>query len=274
MVPFEETLHARLASQLHGSGRVYSFAFSGAPLSQYLVWANYAREQFKPEAFIFNVVGNDFDESLYKYKSGEGFHYFRETDAGFDLALVEFRVSLLGRVVRSSALLQYLVNNLNAHVTVPAVVKKLFGAIGNAEADDNHGATEFVGNTSAFANNERITDSLKALDAFLAALPEVTGVDNEKVLIVVDGVRQRIYGRISREQASKSYFGIMREALIDRAKNKGYQVLDLDTVFTSEFAKTQRKFEFENDFHWSGYGHKIVYEAISNSNWLRGLGND
>ena len=271
MVPFEDTLHARLAKHLEDSGRVYSFAFSGAPLSQYLVWADYARNTFKPDAFIFNVVGNDFDESLYKYKNAEGFHYFRESGTGLTLELVEFRVSWLGRAVRSSALLQYLVNNLNAHVTISAVVGKVLGAVGAAEANATRDSAEFVGNTRAFANNERVTDSLEALDTFLAALPQVTGVASEKVLFVVDGVRQRIYGKISREQAERSYFGIMRKALIERAKNKGYSVLDLETVFEQEYDKEKKKFEFENDFHWSGYGHEVVSEAILKSDWLRKL---
>ena len=42
MVPFGETLHGRLAAKLAGDFRVYSFAASAAPLSQYVVWARHA----------------------------------------------------------------------------------------------------------------------------------------------------------------------------------------------------------------------------------------
>ena len=48
--PHAETLQGRLAADVEGRGRVYSFAASGAPLSQYLVWAEYAREHYAPEA--------------------------------------------------------------------------------------------------------------------------------------------------------------------------------------------------------------------------------
>src|SRR5262249_6586703 len=42
MVPSGKTFYRRLAQQLDRKGRVYSFAASGAPLSQYLIWAQYA----------------------------------------------------------------------------------------------------------------------------------------------------------------------------------------------------------------------------------------
>ncbi len=48
MVPYPETIQGRLAADLTGSGRVYSFAMSGAPLSQYLAWIGYAREPTRP----------------------------------------------------------------------------------------------------------------------------------------------------------------------------------------------------------------------------------
>ena len=53
--------------------RVYSFAGSGAPLSQYLVWAGYAVKEYGARAVVINVVGNDFDESLSAYRLGPGF---------------------------------------------------------------------------------------------------------------------------------------------------------------------------------------------------------
>ncbi len=41
MVPYEQTIQGRLAKDLGKSGRVYSFAQSGAPLSQYVAWSSY-----------------------------------------------------------------------------------------------------------------------------------------------------------------------------------------------------------------------------------------
>ena len=58
-----EAMHGRLPELLDAQARVYSFGASGAPLSTYLAYAEYARNTFAPEAMVFVIVGNDFDES-------------------------------------------------------------------------------------------------------------------------------------------------------------------------------------------------------------------
>ena len=68
----------RLNAALGGRGRVYSLGISGAPLSQYLVYAEFARDAFRPSAMAFVVAPNDFEESLLKYKTEPRFHYFAE----------------------------------------------------------------------------------------------------------------------------------------------------------------------------------------------------
>ncbi len=64
IVPYEDTLHGRLATFLGNRSRVYSFGSSGSALSQYLAYAQYAKDTFRPHAMLIVVVGNDFDESL------------------------------------------------------------------------------------------------------------------------------------------------------------------------------------------------------------------
>jgi len=54
--------HGLLAKLFEGKLRFYSFAASGAPLSQFLVWARYAVSKFKARALVINVVGSDFDQ--------------------------------------------------------------------------------------------------------------------------------------------------------------------------------------------------------------------
>src|SRR5690606_5856585 len=45
---------------------VYAFGKSGAPLSQYLHISRYLNKHLKPDILIFNIVHNDFDESIDK----------------------------------------------------------------------------------------------------------------------------------------------------------------------------------------------------------------
>jgi len=55
-----ETFHGLLGNAIGKTGRIYSFAMGGAPLSQYLAYANYAREEFSPNAFVFNIIYEGF----------------------------------------------------------------------------------------------------------------------------------------------------------------------------------------------------------------------
>src|SRR5918996_1920518 len=109
-----ELLHAGLA----GRGRVYSIGVSGAPLSQYLVFAKYASRTFRPDAMAFVVISNDFDESLLKYKSEPRFHYFDERGA---LRRVDYRLSTAKQLLRHSAFLRYLMFNLAAEHRIQAL---------------------------------------------------------------------------------------------------------------------------------------------------------
>ncbi|MCP4923853.1 MAG: SGNH/GDSL hydrolase family protein, partial [bacterium] len=85
--PFFELLKNRLRNF-----RVYSLGFSGAGLSQYLAWSRYSKEKYKNQYLIINVVGNDFDESLKKYKWQKGhWHYVKDENGMLFLSLCEYK---------------------------------------------------------------------------------------------------------------------------------------------------------------------------------------
>ena len=63
-VPWRDTCHGRLARRLDDAIRVYSFGINGAPLSQYLAYAEHARDSYRPVALVIPIVENDFDQSL------------------------------------------------------------------------------------------------------------------------------------------------------------------------------------------------------------------
>jgi hypothetical protein len=58
MVPYAGTVQARLAERLAGRLRVYSFAASGAPLSQYLIWARHAVRGYHAQALLIIIIGS------------------------------------------------------------------------------------------------------------------------------------------------------------------------------------------------------------------------
>src|SRR4051812_1163654 len=91
MVPYAQTLYGRLAEKLAGRLRVYSFGASGAPLSQYLIWAGHAVREYGARAVVINLVGNDFDQSYISYHNGPGWWvYAPGPDGTLHLELIEY----------------------------------------------------------------------------------------------------------------------------------------------------------------------------------------
>lgn len=168
MMPYAQTFHGRLATLFEGKLRFYSFGASGAPLSQYLVWARYAVSKFNAGALVINVVGDDFDESRIEYKSSPGFWYYAPgADGELHLELVEFHPGAMTTLVRHSALLRYLALNLG--------VAYKFAAIMNwFRRDDNkEGPQRYAGFTLANPSPSRVVASKEAVDAFLQDLGQI-----------------------------------------------------------------------------------------------------
>jgi hypothetical protein len=90
-VPFSKTFYNILEENIDNKFKIYSFGFSGAPLSQYLKWAEFSVDKFNVSHLIINVVANDFDESLLKYKQSPGFHYFEKCGQSYCNVLVPYK---------------------------------------------------------------------------------------------------------------------------------------------------------------------------------------
>ncbi len=197
-VPWPQTFAARLHHSLAPSARAYAFGKSGAPLSQYLIYAQYAQEHFKPSALIVIVVGNDFDQSLLKYKNTPGFHHFvKDSNGRLQLLRVDHEISPTIKVLRHSALARYLLFNVGVQYIHKRVAYSL-------QSD------QYVGNTPVDTGAVRIAESQEVVDTFLENLPRMSGLSSANILFVLDGMRPDLYDRRKRELAEHSYYGIMR----------------------------------------------------------------
>jgi hypothetical protein len=266
MVPYEETGQGRLQKALDGEARVYSFAIRGSPLSQYLAFAEYARDTYHPDAMVVVIVGNDFDESLMVYKSEPGYHYFVEGDDGrLELQLVDFSPSKIKEIARHSALARYFMINLEL-MLLPSRLKARF-----SRSDQ---ATQYVGNTASDAGALRVSRSKGAVDAFLEQLPGRSGLAPSKILLVVDGIRPHLYDPALLQSVKGTFFDVMRDYIIERGKEAGYEVVDMQPVFLAHFAQHGQRFEYPIDSHWNSLGHELFFEAMYGSGvvaQLRGL---
>jgi hypothetical protein len=257
MVPYGQTAVGRLHASVAGAGRVYSFGASGAALSQYLAYARYVRNEFHPAGLVIIIVGNDFDESLLKYRSYPGFHYFAET-GGDRLALerVDRSIPWWKDVLVMSTLGKYFVMNLEFgnFDRLKERIASLFG---------RH--PQFVGNVATIVDPGRLSDSKKAVDAFLDMLPADSGLHPDHIALVLDAPRPEIYAPDQLAAVQESYFEIMRRYLIGRASAKGYEIIDLGKQFMADYQRRGLKFEFVNDYHWNPTAHEVVAGAIIRS---------
>ena len=258
VVAYPGTLQGRLDKALDGKTRVYSFAAAGAPLSQYLIWARHAVQDYGAKALIINVVGNDFDESHSAYATQPGFwHYVPDANQQLRLRLFEYRPSLLGRIAVSSALGRYLLFNLQAGAAWKSLKEPLFGGPVKADA-------RYAGNTAANAGAERLSRSLAAVDAFFRDLPSYAGLPPSRILFLVDGLH---YPDVAAASAG-TFFDRMRRALLEKAGSLAYDAIDLDPFFFDHHRRTGERFDFERDAHWSSIGHGVAFNAVMASPFL------
>lgn len=262
MVPYAKTGQGLLAEALRGKARVYSFGRSGAPLSQYLAYAEWSRKIFQTKKLIVVVIGNDYDESLLKYKSDAGFHYYKKT-AGDQLELVrqDYRPGWRVRIVHNSRLLMYLMTNIQV-LSLPKRLKYFF----QADLDS------YVGQTEAHADPERVADSKAAVDKVLRDFTQRTGLEPKDICFVVDGMRPHLYTPEGLRAAANSYVAVMNAYFISTARSGGFQVIDLQPIFIKDFSENRHPFDYGSvDSHWNERGHALFAKAVLDSGFLKDL---
>ncbi|SCA56255.1 conserved exported hypothetical protein [Candidatus Terasakiella magnetica] len=267
MVPYDKTIQGRLAQSVKNTGRVYSFAFSGAPLSQYLIWAQYAQAKFKPDIMSFVIISNDFDESLLKYKKAPGFHYFDQNK----LRRIDYTPGFLRTIVNSSAVFRYLVYNMHIHKTIAAglrllptdfyqSLKSLFISKEEKSPSDTLSRI-FENNVPVTVSAEKSTDAQRAIDLFLGNVVEYSGLPAEKIVFIIDALRARIYQ--NQPQSNKGYAASMFAYFKQQAQAKGFNVIDTDPYFRLDYQKNKTQFDFlPFDAHWNDHAHGVIATAV------------
>ena len=259
IVPPDSSLSAHLASGAGPTRRVYAFAMSGWPLSQYLGVADYVRKTYRPTSMVIVVIGNDFDESLPQYRvSRRGLYYLVEQpDGSLKLTLTNDWPKPWYWFIRHSAVFRYLRYHAHVQIDPRAWISRVRPDARSAAQD-----TQYVGNVARTVAPERLVLSRRVIDAFLLELPTRSGLAPDRIAIVVDGIRPELYDQEALSRAATSYFGQMRDYLIARARDRGFDVVDLQPIFTSDYREHGRRFEFTNDSHWNETGHAVVARAV------------
>lgn len=243
-VTWSDTIQGKLNKELE-THSTYSFGISGAPLSQYLAFARFAKEKFSPEAYVFLIISNDFDESFKEIKNAAGFHYFTDpldNEDPLELVPHSYSPSIPKRFAQQSRLACYLLKNLQ----LKSRLGDLFLRGGGISQIDNQ--------------EQRVAISNRATDYFLKLLPQMTEKDPSSVFLIVDAERARIYGHLSGKKLT--YFEQVRSYFIDQAEGAGYNIIDLQEAFAEHYASDKKMFNFENDYHWNSLGHEVATEKL------------
>jgi len=233
----QDSFHG-IMQQMDDDFIVYPIGVSGAPLSQYLAFSDFAKEMFNPDIYIFLLIENDFHES---WKHTPGFHHFNEDG---DLELVYYQPSALKSLARSSALLRYLQLDLKIFYYIKQILKNDKVVKSNSNMEEQ--TEEDLG--------------YKAIEFFLKKINEIS--KNNEVIIITDGDRRSIY-MDQLERNNKSIKNRWFQKVITQLeKHSRIKLLDLHPIFLEDWRNNKLKFNYEYDYHWNEYGHRVAAQAL------------
>jgi hypothetical protein len=249
-VDAEKSYPSLLADSLGSKYEVYAFGASGSPFSQYLHVSRYVDSMYSPDIYIFNLVHNDFHESIH----GVSYNPMYMTigfnkDSTFTEVAPEkpertYKKIWGGSILRKSSFFRYVYYNLNVMDKFKA--KKV--AAKQVEM------------------NIPINDVLDKKDSLLA----VTGyllktikkeLGNKEVIFVMDGPRSSIY----KGETDKAKVTWLNNMVGDYCKSLGMPFIDLTSYMDADFKKNGKRFETTRDNHWTYYGHQFVAGVIYNN---------
>jgi hypothetical protein len=246
-VDAEKSYPSLLRDSLGAKYEVYSFGVSQSPMSQYVYVSRYVEKKYSPDIYIFNLVHNDFYESI----NGKAFIPMYMTvkfnnDSTFtEVQPVEPERAYSkvpgGEFFRKSSLFRYVYYNL-----------KLMERFKAKKA----AAKDFEMNVAVKDIIDK-KDSLSAVAAYLfGAIKKELG--NKEVIFVMDAPRQNIY---SGDLAHAKVAGLNR--MVDSlCKQQNFPFIDLTPYMEADYKKNGKKFESKFDNHWDYYGHQIVADAV------------
>ena len=245
-VKYNETFMNIFDEEIDKKYNVYSFGFSGAPLSQYLKWAEYSIEVFNSKHLVFNIVANDFDQSLIKYKSSKGFHFFDSCGENFCNVMIPYKKKKYRWILKSN-FVRYLIFNVQILNIKEKINRKL-----NIMKNKNY----YISNTVFSINKERVNDSKNAINFFFDEIDSFN-FSKKNIYFIVDG------RFIERKNIENSYAFVMREYFLKECNLKNYNCIDMKKYFDTHYKLNQKTFRLKRDSHWNKTAHELVGKKLS-----------
>jgi hypothetical protein len=243
-VDVDRSVAAELRRLVPDNVEVYSFGIAGAPLSQYLQMSRYVARQYDPDVMVFNVVHNDFAESLATFKRVPYFLQFVPSGTGFsEIAPTPYRPSKLRRLLKKSAWGRYLAENLQ--------IRRLW--------DDMRARRT----TRRFSNNTEVVSGDRAKEEIEGVTRHIIGEWGKEnrgrsLFLIMDAPRTELYSG----QASHSPVLWLNRLAADVCREPVCHFVDLTSPFTDYWQRYHRHLENSYDWHWNERGHRLVAEVL------------
>jgi hypothetical protein len=231
--------------------RVYSFGISGASLAQYLQMSRYVREHFKPKILVFNIIHNDFDESLTQFQSSPYFLRISGQKGNFyEVPPQPYTSHKWKRFFKSSAAARYIYENLS--------VWKRFSHL-----DEGPELKSYVANVNATSVNRNKTMIEEA--TFFLVRKIRTENPGVPIVFMMDALREQIYSGTNQESPLQWMHVLMKNA----AETNDCYFFDLTQTFRNHYQKNHQSFNADYDWHWNELGHdlagKELYQQLKTS---------
>ncbi len=250
-VDVDKSYPSLLRREIGGNYEVYSFGISGAPLSQYLHMSRYVKKHFNPDIFIFNIVHNDFDESIFGVDPDDEYwltfdisnQHIREVNPKPDYSFVQYnKYTLRNLVLRNSALLRYLYINLN----ISQWLATLFTD-----------GREYAANIDVINIQGRLNDITKATRYAVEQIK--TENPDKRVIFVMDAPRITLYEGKQPNKTIISLYRIFNEIVTENE----LEYLDLTEPMKKDYELHKIRFDTQYDMHWNEYGHRFVCSQLT-----------
>ena len=93
----------------------------------------------------------------------------------------------------------------------------------------------------------------------------------QQTVFVVDGIRPYRYAEDWEHRWDGSYHDVMRRYFMREARQKDYEVIDMQTVFVDHYRSHGEPFNWRRDNHWNALAHGLCADQVARSRMLRQL---
>lgn len=252
-VDYDQSFPYLLEKSLNKSGKcqfeVLSFGHSGANLMQYLSVLKHAVVYYNPDLVVFNLVHNDFQESLEGYSRIDNWSVNMLGNSFQPVSPTPSEMLTIKQLISRSALVRYSLINLDLATRLAYLFHRISGdrqrIAANMDIDSN-------------LLNDR--SALTGLLHYILQEVQIIAVNRDfQVIFVMDANRDAIYHN---QMPEASAIHLLNRVLQTETARLGFPLLDLTNAFQQVWKNSKRPFEWTIDGHWNKEGHQVVASRL------------